>query len=168
MKKYLIISLSFLALVSCDKKEKATEPTSESTEQITYETFGDSLSAEGALTKEAMLAKYETLKPGDTLNVKFASDIKEICQKKGCWMSMDLADGKESFVKFKDYKFFVPMNAQKHKAVVSGKAFVSEISVDELKHYAKDEGKSAEEIEKITEPKRTLQFMADGVLIAKQ
>jgi len=168
MKKFLICSLGFLALVSCNKKENTTEVSAPVVEEVVYETFGDSLSAENALTKEEMVTKYETLKPGDTLQVKFASEIKDICQKKGCWMTMELADGKESFVKFTGYNFFVPMNAQKHQAVVTGKAFVNEISVDELKHYAKDQGKPASEIEQITEPKRTLQFMADGVLIAKK
>jgi len=169
MKKYLIASLCFFAMMSCNKKEN-TEQTvvPVAAEEINYETFGDSLTADQAWSKEEMLAKYATLKPGDTIEAKFASEIKEICQKKGCWMSLDLGEGKESFVKFKDYNFFVPMNAQKHQAVVTGKAFVNEISVDELKHYAQDQGKPATEIEQIKEPKRTLQFMAEGVLIAKK
>ncbi len=51
------------------------------------------------------------------------------------------------------------------EAIVNGKAFVSETSVEELKHYAEDAGKSKEEIEAITEPKRTYGFLADGVLL---
>jgi hypothetical protein len=34
-----------------------------------------------------------------------------------------------------------------------------------LRHYAQDAGKSKEEIDKITEPKHMLTFLADGVLI---
>ena len=82
-------------------------------------------------------------------------------------MALELPGGKESFVKFKDYAFFVPLNAVESEAIVSGKAFVSETSVAALRHYAKDGGQSDAEIAKITEPKVEYKFMADGVLISK-
>ncbi len=133
--------------------------------EVKYATFGDKISADKALTKDQMLKKYASLKKGDTVNVKFKSKIMSVCKKKGCWMKMDLAESKESFVRFKDYGFFVPLNADNSEAIVSGKAFLDVISVDELKHYAKDGGKSQEEIDKITQPKITYAFQADGVLI---
>lgn len=136
--------------------------------KVEYASFGDKILADKALSQADMLKKYSALKPGDTVNIKFRSTIKDVCQKKGCWMSLELPNGKESFVKFKDYGFFVPLNAAKSEAVVNGKAFVSEISVAQLKHYAKDGGKSEAEIAKITEPKRTYGFLADGVLISKK
>ncbi len=132
-----------------------------------YASFGKKITPQKALSKEAMLKKYQSLKKGDTLNVKFASNIKEVCKKKGCWMSMELSNSKESFVRFKDYGFFVPLNADKSKAIVSGKAYIDVISIDELKHYAKDGGKSQSEIDNIKEPKITYAFQADGVLIEK-
>lgn len=136
--------------------------------KVEYASFGDKIVADKALSQADMLKKYSALKPGDTVNIKFRSTIKDVCQKKGCWMSLELPNGKESFVKFKDYGFFVPLNAAKSEAVVNGKAFVSEISVAQLKHYAKDGGKSEAEIAKITEPRRTYGFLADGVLISKK
>ncbi|KOS08423.1 branched-chain amino acid aminotransferase [Flavobacterium akiainvivens] len=144
---------------------KANEPVKVA--QVDYASFGDKISAEKALTKEQMLKRYNNLKSGDTINVKFTTHINDVCKKKGCWMSLELPDGKESFVKFKDYAFFVPLNAAGQDAVVSGKAFVSEISVSQLRHYAKDGGKSEEEIAKITKPEVTYGFLADGVLISK-
>lgn len=132
---------------------------------LKYAAFGGKITADKALTKEQMTQKYASLKKGDTINVKFKSKISSVCKKKGCWMKMDLADNKESFIRFKDYGFFVPLNADNAEAVVSGKAFLDVISVDELKHYAKDGGKSQEEIDKIKEPKVTYAFQADGVLI---
>ena len=120
-----------------------------------------------ALSNAEMMEKFKSLKEGDTLEVKFKSGINEVCQKKGCWMTLDLADDKEAFVKFKDYGFFVPKNAQDKEVIVNGKAFVSIESVDVLKHYAKDAGKSQAAIDSIVEPKVTYSFMADGVLIAK-
>lgn len=134
---------------------------------VDYAAFGDKILADKALTKEQMYGKYKNLKAGDTVALKFKTKIKDVCQKKGCWMSLQLPDEKESFVKFKDYAFFVPLNAAGQDAVVSGKAFVSEISVAQLRHYAKDGGKSEAEINKITQPEKTYGFLADGVLISK-
>ncbi|AWA31500.1 DUF4920 domain-containing protein [Flavobacterium magnum] len=133
--------------------------------KVQYATFGSKISADKALTQEQMMKKYASLKKGDTINVKFRSKITDVCKKKGCWMSMELPNSKESFVRFKDYGFFVPLNADNSEAIVSGKAFLDVVSVDELRHYAKDGGKSQEEIEKITQPKVTYAFTADGVLI---
>lgn len=165
MKKILLISIGLTVLTSCNKKKEITE--SEVVEQVNYTVFGDSISTKNVLTNEEMLIKYATLKPGDTLNVKFGATINSTCAKKGCWMSMNLDENNESFVKFRGYEFFVPkQGAENHYAIVEGKAFVNEISVDELKHYAKDAGKSQQAIDSIVNPKRTLSFIADGVLIA--
>ncbi|MXN90207.1 DUF4920 domain-containing protein [Flavobacterium sp. Sd200] len=154
-----------------EKKETASKPEIAvkvaKDVKVDYASFGDKILADKALSKEQMFAKYKGLKPGDSVSIKFATKIKDVCQKKGCWMSLQLPDEKESFVKFKDYAFFVPLNAAGQDAVVSGKAFVSEISVAQLRHYAKDGGKTEEEINKITEPKKTYGFIADGVLISK-
>lgn len=144
---------------------KAVKP--ETAVKVDYASFGDKILADKAISKEEMIKKYKSLKPGDTVNVKFKSKINAVCQKKGCWMSLALPGGKESFVKFKDYAFFVPLNATDQDAIVSGKAFVSETSVAQLRHYAKDGGESDEAIAKITEPKIEYKFMADGVLISK-
>lgn len=135
--------------------------------KVEYASFGSKFKENKALTKEEMLKKYKSMKKGDTLTVQFKSKIKDVCKKKGCWMSMDLANEKESFVRFKDYGFFVPLNADNSNAIVTGRAYLDVITVDELKHYAKDGGKSEEEIAKITEPKITYAFQADGVLIEK-
>lgn len=132
-----------------------------------YTLFGEKFKVTKILTKDQMLKKYKNLKKGDTITVQFQSNIKSVCKKKGCWMKMELAGDDNSFVKFKDYGFFVPLNADNSKAIVNGKAFVDVVSVEELKHYAKDGGKSAAEIAKITKPEVTYSFMADGVYIQK-
>lgn len=166
MKKNVLAFGILLTLLSCGKEKKeevvvVEEPT------VEYAVFGDSIAADGAISNVEMMEKFNTLKEGDTIDVKFHSTINNVCQKKGCWMTLDLEGDKQAFVKFKDYGFFVPKNAQDKDVVVNGKAFVSVVSVDELKHYAKDEGKSQAAIDSITEPKVTYSFMADGVLIQK-
>lgn len=70
------------------------------------------------------------------------------------------------FVRFRNYGFFVPTNGVESKtAIVEGDLFVDTISVRMLRHYAKDAGKSQQEIEKITKPELGLSFTADGVII---
>ncbi len=132
-----------------------------------YALFGEKFAMTNVMSNKQMLKKYKSLKKGDSVAVKFQSSIKEVCKKKGCWMNMDLTEGKESFVKFKDYGFFVPLNADNSEAVINGVAFIDVVSVDELKHYAKDAGKSKAEIDKIKKPEITYAFKASGVYIKK-
>ena len=105
------------------------------------------------------------MKTGDTVNSKMIAKVEEVCQSKGCWMKLNLEDGKQVMVKFKDYGFFMPKDIAGKEVVINGIAFVDEMSVDDQRHYAKDAGKSAEEIAAITEPKKTYSFEADGVLL---
>lgn len=179
MKKYFaIVSISILSLVSCNcatgeavateenSAENVTsiqEPESEPAE--TYAFFGDTISPDGAISGEELLAKYKSMEETDTVEVKFAGVIQNVCKKKGCWMNVALNDEERTFIKFKDYSFFMPLNAQESNVIVNGKAFVSLVTIDELKHYAEDDGKTQEEIDAITEPEITYSFLADGVLI---
>lgn len=133
-----------------------------------YTLFGEKFKTNQVLTEKQMLKKYKNLKSGDSISVQFVTTIKSVCKKKGCWMKLDLSSGQEAFVKFKDYGFFVPLNADNSKAIINGYAFVKKVSVNELKHYAKDAGKSKEEINKITKPEVTYSFIAEGVYINKK
>ncbi|WP_435255501.1 DUF4920 domain-containing protein [Tenacibaculum sp. A30] len=170
MKRLLVFAAVLsIALSSCKVEKKGEKSTTNTTEvqKIEYASFGEKITDAEAISADEMRAKFKNLKAGDTLNVKFTSTINEVCKKKGCWMKLDLGEEQESMVRFKDYGFFMPLNADAKEVVVNGKAYVTEISVDELQHYAKDAGKSEEEIAQITEPKYTYAFEADGVLIKK-
>ena len=111
-----------------------------------------------------MLSTYNTLKIGDTIATKMSGKISEVCSKKGCWMKLDMGNEQIVRVTFKDYGFFMPLDASGN-TIVNGKAFVSETSVSDLKHFAEDAGKTPEEIAAITSPQKTFGFVADGVLI---
>ncbi|WP_188598434.1 DUF4920 domain-containing protein [Polaribacter pacificus] len=165
MKNSIRLSLLVLLLIAACKEAKTTENTT--TSVVRYESFGAEINEKDALDEKAMYGKYSNLKMGDTIQVKFASKINEVCSKKGCWMKLSLPDGSETMVTFKDYEFFMPLDSQDSEVIVNGKAFVSEISVADLRHFAEDAGKSKEEIAKITEPKVTFAFEADGVLMKK-
>ncbi|MDQ3016502.1 MAG: DUF4920 domain-containing protein [Bacteroidota bacterium] len=106
----------------------------------------------------------------DSVNVVVKAKVSEVCQAKGCWMNLVDNQGltnEELFVKFKDYAFFVPKDIAGQEVLIEGVAFKEETSVEELKHYAEDAGKSAEEIAAITEPITEKKFMATGVVLLK-
>lgn len=164
-KNVILIVLTVFVFYSC-KNEGANKSVKEIEKQeVKYLSFGENIKAENSISSAEMSEKYKNLKEGDTLNIKFSAPIKEVCKSKGCWMKLDLGNEQESFVNFKDYGFFMPMNADGREVIVNGKAFVKVTTVDELQHFAKDAGNSEEEIAKITEPKYTLAFEADGVLM---
>ena len=163
MKKILIVSVCLLFVIAC--KENIAKVDESTNEKLAYTSYGEKINDDNVISKELAAEKFSSLKEGDTINLKFASTVNEVCKEKGCWMKLDLGKNKESMVRFKDYDFFVPLNADHKEVIVNGKAFVTEISIAQLRHYAKDAGKTEEEIAAITEPEFTYAFEADGVLM---
>lgn len=164
MKSIILSSICVFILISCKKAADKTEQIGEIT-KIEYASFGKEIIAEDAIAISSMAAHYKTIKSGDSINSKMIATVTNVCQAKGSWMTLNLDDGNEVMVKFKDYGFFVPKDISDKEVIVNGKAYVKEVSVDEQRHYAEDAGKSAEEIASIVEPKRTFSFEADGVLV---
>lgn len=126
--------------------------------------FGDVITKDNAIAFSEFTKTYDRKAPQ---NVKLIGEVKEVCEKKGCWMSIDNGSESPMMVHFKDYAFFVPRDIKGKKVVIEGEIKSDTTSVKELKHYASDGGKSKEEIEKITEPKVELTFMASGVIVEK-
>lgn len=181
MKKILFLMLAAGLFTACGEKAGNAENTqNDSTAVVNTEekaeaegdfpdpdangNFGAVISEEGAVAVTEIPAM---LKGKDSVFVKVKGEIASCCQKKGCWMTMPMADD-ELMVRFKDYEFFVPKNSAGKNTVLEGWAYREEISVDELRHYAEDEGKSKEEIAKITAPETKFTFMADGVIVASK
>ncbi len=167
VKNVILVVIGLFMVVSCKNEKAKNNEKATEVEEIAYLSFGDKITDDNVITKEQMAEKYKDLKEGDTVNVKFASKINEVCKAKGCWMNLDLGEETTAFVKFKDYGFFMPLNADGREVIVNGKAFVKTTPVEDLRHFAEDAGKSEEEIAAITEPKYTLSFEADGVLMKK-
>lgn len=91
--------------------------------------------------------------------------VSSVCQAEGCWMKVDNGNGTTMMVRMKDHKFVLPKNVAGKTAVFTGKATLKTTSVEMLKHYAEDEGKSPEFTATIKEPKTELAFDATGVII---
>lgn len=170
MKRVLVLLVLSIVLIGC-KKEKPVEKVVEVEKEVIEEKinsvqyFGEKFEIKKVLTNTEMLDSYKGMKIGDSSLVTFKAKINQVCKKKGCWMTLALANETEAMVKFKDYGFFMPLDCDGKTVTVNGYAFVNEVSVDELKHYAEDAGKSKEEIEKITAPEKTFSFMATGAML---
>jgi len=124
--------------------------------------FGEKIKGDGAITVDELQSR---LTKESEIDATVKGTIETVCLVKGCWMNIVSESGASVFVKFKDYGFFMPMDSQTKEVIMKGKGFNELTSVDELRHYAEDEGKSAAEIAAITEPKSELKFVADGVIL---
>ncbi len=159
MTRYIILLvLAIASFAACKQAPVATEVDADNNQY-----FGAKITADNAVEYYDLVQKMSS---ADSIQTKVVGTVESVCQMKGCWMNI-VSDktGQEMFVKFKDYGFFMPKDISGRKVVMDGVAYREVTSVDELRHYAEDEGKSAEEIAKITEPEEELKFMASGVVL---
>ena len=125
-------------------------------------TYGAKTKAKGAIAVDQLQSK---LANAEQYTGKVKGVVTSVCEKKSCWMKLKQADGDGIMIRFKDYGFFMPQNIVGKEVVLDGVAAVTVTSVEDLKHYAEDAGKSKEEIAKITAPKKEIEFTAKGVLV---
>ena len=168
MTRLTIVALMIYACVGCKQSgQNDTQMNDMTANPIDSLHFGDVIDTIGMQSYATII---DQISQTDTLDTKIYGQVKAVCQVKGCWMTIvnpqDTA-GTELMVKFKDYGFFMPLDLAGKNVVMQGKAYQEVTSVEDLKHYAEDEGLSQEEIAAITEPKNELKFMASGVMILK-
>mgnify|MGYP000465803324 CR=1 FL=1 len=172
MKKIIVLITVLGFTVSCGsenttEKNQAEETTMKSTQEEEKKEEevvkrGEEVNVEDAITVAALV---ETLETQDSAIVTVTGEVDGVCSKKGCWMTLPISEETDLRVRFKDYAFFVPLDCSGKTATMQGVAKKEMISVDDLKHYAHDNGESEEEIAKITEPKVEYSFLANGVVI---
>ncbi len=124
-------------------------------------TFGAKTTAEGAIPANELASKLKGTEPAD---VKVTGKVVEVCKAEGCWLRMETAGG-PMLIKMKDHAFLVPLSMNGKTIVVEGTATLKETSVEMLRHYAEDAGKSKVEIEAIKEPKKEVTIQAKGILV---
>lgn len=127
-------------------------------------TYGKTVTSNKAISLASL---NQELKKDTVYTGKIAGEVTDVCTKKGCFMKLKQANGENIMVRFKDYAYFMPQNIVGKKVVIEGTAKVSETSVERLRHYAADAGKSQKEIAKISKPKKDVTIMADGVLVTE-
>ncbi len=164
MRTLFVLSLGLLLAACAPKTQETVEANPPVTESATSaETFGAGFEATEVKPVTNLLATYSEDQLTDTVMTVLQGTVNEVCQAKGCWMTLAAGNDQEMMVKFKDYGFFMPKDISGREVVMNGMAYYQVTPVDELRHYAEDAGKSEEEIMAITEPKRELRFLADGV-----
>lgn len=160
MRIHHLLLLVFLFFINCKEKQQHRVPVQ--AQSKTYNLYGTAFQTDSITTLSELSKRIQN--KGDTLQLTLSGTIKEVCTKKGCWMTLTMPNESDLMVRFKDYSFFVPLDAQ-GEVLINGKAFISETSVEDLRHYAEDAGASKVEIAAISTPKVSYNFEADGVLI---
>lgn len=154
MKKFLFLLL-FVIAGSLAMQAQTPQPAEKGV------SYGLVVTSDGAVSIPEMEGKVQDNK----YRGKIRGKVSEVCQEKGCWMKLENAGGEKLMVKFKDYGFFMPKNIVGKEVVLDGEASVNEVSVKQQKHYAEDAGKSKEDIAKIRQSRKEMQFVAKGVLV---
>lgn len=166
----LFLFVTILVLGACANNTKKAEINKDGADIVVdapaIDVYGDStITEQGAMDPPQFLAE---MLGKDSMDAKVKGVVTEACSRKGCWMKLDMGNGKEMRIRFKDYGFFVPTEGMEGKhVVVEGRAFTDTTSIDDLRHYAEDAGKSKEEIAAINEPSVETTFEARGVIIEK-
>ena len=149
--KYSFILIFFISFISFGQKS-----------EMNLNFYGLKIDLNGIENYEL---KKDKLFNNPNKDVKIEGQIISTCPMKGCWMKINVHND-TLLVKFKDYGFFVPKEGVDGKhVIVNGEAFYDTLTVDLLRHYAEDAGKTEEEIMTITEPEYVLSFTANGVII---
>lgn len=154
MKSIALLFSTALLIMSCSTSEELGK------------SYGpEKVDVSKAITVEEMLNDFEG-KEG-RVEYTFEADLNEVCSKAGCWVNIDKGNGETFMVRFKDHFTIPPATAVGTGAYLHGEAYRDTVTVDLLKHFAEDAGKSQEEIDAITEPKFEIGFEADGITLKK-
>lgn len=112
---------------------KAEAPAAKSSSDVIQR--GEKLTGKGEkVTLDALLASPEK---HDGKTVALEGTARKVCTKKGCWMELATAnDAKANGVRvtFKDYGFFVPLDAAGAQVKLEGVVKVAELSDSNAKH----------------------------------
>ncbi len=114
------------------------------------------------ITYESAISMNEFLTQVNDKEKKFKvrGIIEEVCQMKGCWMTLRNDQGANVRVTFKDYGFFVPKDISGSEVIIEGVAIKEILDEDVARHYAEDGGKEYDE-----SMRNTISFVAHGVLV---
>ena len=103
-------------------------------------------------------------KSGSTVLV--VGQVESVCQKKGCWVMLKEGDASVR-VTMKDYAFFLPKDIAGKSLVIEGVLEETIIKEKDARHFAKDEGKSKDEIAKIKGDSKSWALVASSIRVAE-
>jgi len=71
--------------------------------------IGDTYGEKFTVTKPVDIAEIPAKLEGDNaMNVMLKAKVVDVCDKKGCWLKVQVNDNSTAFVRMKDYGFFLP------------------------------------------------------------
>lgn len=127
-------------------------------------TYGETVETATALPVETVAAEPDPY-TGRTITVE--GHITEVCQKKGCWLTLDAAGTPVRVMVARtdagDYAFTVPTDVSGSRAVVQGRMTVETLAPETQRHMAEDAGDTTDDEE--LAPQQELQIIARGVHI---
>lgn len=186
MKKLFYIAIAFgVMFTACGETTEETDTTEaddagQPAEQTTaeeeevvlidgYAYYGiEEMNAEGAVTIEEMNAIVDST---GEFEGKVKAQLAGVCQKAGCWVTLENPGKDEIRVFFGEHDFFVPIDTEIDKEVIlQGKTEVDTFTVEFQKHLLDDEVEAGNEVpqeayDAITEDKIETSFIATGILI---
>ena len=160
-----------------DSTAVVEEPTEENTlafdgvDKGAYTLYGHTdIAADG---NETSLDEMNTMVESvGTFEGKVAVTISEVCQKAGCWITLENGDSDPIRVFFRDH-FTIPIEtAAGTEAIVYGIATQDTLTVDFQKHLLDDAAENGQEIDQseydaITEDKIEVTFDCEAILVKK-
>ncbi|MDH6253936.1 hypothetical protein M2347_003663 [Chryseobacterium sp. H1D6B] len=158
------VSVSTLAFAQETSQKKFSPPAGNAVIGDTYGAGVASTSESQAITVEKLGKKLKK-ENKKVENVAIKGKVTDVCEKKGCWLTIQTDDNSQFFVKMKDYAFFVPTSLKGKNVVLEGSAERKVTSIDEQKHYAEDAKKPQSEIDAIKTPKEEIRFVANGIKV---
>ncbi|MGZ5210940.1 MAG: DUF4920 domain-containing protein [Kaistella sp.] len=165
MKKLvLLLTIAISTVINAQQSEKVAGPPAGNA--LVGEVYGTQVSAkseESAISPKKLEKKLKSSKKLENVAVK--GKVTDVCDKKGCWLTVETENNEKFFVKMKDYAFFVPTALKGKNVILEGNAETKVITVDEQKHYAEDAKKSQAEIDAITKPQEEIRFVASGIKV---
>ena len=151
LKTLALLSTACILLMSSGKMKNHT---GNKTKEAPF--YGKDITAKKAVSLDDVTNNFSKY---DGKDVIFDAKVGKVCVKKGCWMTLENKTG-STRVKFKDYKFFVPISLVGKKVRVSGVVSRKMLSIKEAKHYMEDAGIKNP---KVTKPVAEYSVMATGV-----
>lgn len=166
---YLLLILAFVA--GCADPDVAEEgETDELDAPVEYAAYGESVVLEDGMTALSPTTLTADPLAYDGTVVRVEGTVAEVCQMAGCWLTLQNPTATPIRVQVPrdeagEYVYTFPTDLGMVDAIIEGTVVLDTLGVDELRHYAEDEGRSAAEIEAITEPQPTVRLIARGALV---
>ncbi|WP_431244008.1 DUF4920 domain-containing protein [Flavobacterium sp. P21] len=124
MKQFLYSALFFISISTLSFSQEAVEKSAPPAGNAAVgDYYGDNVSTvsvDKAISVEKLELKFKDQKKVENVAVK--GMVTDVCEKRGCWVTIKTENGSSFFVKMKDYAFFVPTALKGKNVVLEGNA----------------------------------------------